>query len=327
MARNQAFRPLSEKNNQEQIHRSVLKAVIRNIVKKGRRTELLWRYGFNLIPSLSYKVRSNGSLKGCASNIVKDLNEDGIAVTTVEELFGRSDHFAEIASTATALLEERGEELRKRRCLANDKNSIGEKPFNVELLGSYINFDADDVFAKFAIQKEILSVANAYFCMLAKLRYYNVWLTFATDSELRESQLWHFDREDNYILKMFLYLSDVDDGAGPFTYAPKTHRKGKLRNVDPEHYFEGGVQRSTDEQLAAVVPEKDWIKAVGRKGTIVFADTRGFHKGGGARTTDRLMYTCMFTSAASDSKRLLRVTRPIQGGKLTDLQLAALEIS
>jgi hypothetical protein len=45
----------------------------------------------------------------------------------------------------------------------------------------------------------------------------------------------------------------------------------------------------------------------GDAGTIIFADTRGFHKGGEARTRDRLMYTCMYTSQASDSRRLLKV--------------------
>jgi hypothetical protein len=51
--------------------------------------------------------------------------------------------------------------------------------------------------------------------------------------------------------------------------------------------------------MAAVVPESQWIPCVGPKGTIVFADTRGYHKGGLARERDRIMYTCMFTSQAS----------------------------
>ena len=55
-----------------------------------------------------------------------------------------------------------------------------------------------------------------------------------------------------------------------------------------------------------VIPKKDWIIGTGAKGTIIFADTRGFHKGGDARKGDRLMYTCMYTSPASDSKRLLK---------------------
>lgn len=300
--------------------------MIRNIVRKGRHTELFWRYGFNFFPSVNYKLHSKGHLKGAALDVVNNLNEKGIAITSVEELFGKSDEFAEIDSTVKTIVGDRREELKILKAAARGVKTVGEKTFNVELLGSLLNFEQDDVFARFALQETLLNIANYYFGMLVKLRYYNVWLTFATDAESRESQLWHFDREDNYILKIFLYLDDVDEGTGPFTYAPKTHRKGKLRNINPEHFFEGVVQRSTDEQMAEVVPCEEWIRAVGKKGTIVFADTRGFHKGGEAREKDRLMYTCMFTSAASESKRLLNFPGAVPTEKLTNLQIAALEI-
>ena len=161
--------------------------------------------------------------------------------------------------------------------------------------------------------------------MIAKLRYYNVWKTFATETEARESQLWHFDREDNYILKAFLYLKDVDEGTGPFTYAPKTHPKGSLRSKQPEYFMEKNVQRSTDDQMAAAVPKENWIRGAGKKGTIIFADTRGYHKGGEARTDDRLMYTCMFTSSASESQRLINYPENLKLTEFSKKQLNALE--
>lgn len=220
----------------------------------------------------------------------------------------------------------RRDEIEELKLQANDTQSVGNKTFNVELLGSCVNFEPNAVFARFALQDTLLNIANEYFRMLVKLRYYNVWYTFATDSKARESQLWHFDREDNYILKVFLYLNDVDEGAGPFTYAPKTHSKGTLSGREPEYFLEQNVRRTNDEQMAAVVPQKDWIKATGKKGTIVFADTRGYHKGGEARTSDRLMYTCMYTSPASESKRLLQFSDNLQTKELSKKQISALEL-
>ena len=66
------------------------------------------------------------------------------------------------------------------------------------------------------------------------------------------------------------------------------------------------MRRSRDEQMAEVVPADRWIKCLGPKGTIVFADTHGYHKGGLARENDRIMYTCMFTSPASESEEFFR---------------------
>lgn len=300
-----------------------MKDILRNVVKKGRQSEFVWRYGFNFRPSVGYKLNGSAGSDRAASKVIKDLNRNGIAVTTVDECLGENACFAELEAAVADLLEKRSGELEQLKAKATDK-AIGEKTFNVELLGSPVDFDPQSVFARFALQKTLLSIANAYFGMLVKLRYYNVWYTFATNAEARESQLWHFDREDNYILKIFLYLRDVDEGAGPFTYAPQTHRKGKLSGRQPAYHLEQNVRRSTDEQMAAVVPEADWVRATGKKGTIVFADTRGFHKGGEARTEDRLMYTCMFTSPASQSARLLKFTGGEDLKQFDEFQRAAL---
>jgi hypothetical protein len=147
------------------------------------------------------------------------------------------------------------------------------------------------------LQKPILQIANAYFDMYIRIRSYNVLHTFTTLGEASTSQLWHRDRDDlHYILKVFVYLSDVIDGAGPFMYAAGTHSKKKLRR-EPDYFLEDGyVMRSDDSQMAEFVPPERWAKCVGPKGTIIFADTRGHHKGVGPRARPGIMYTCMFTS-------------------------------
>jgi hypothetical protein len=237
-------------------------------------------------------------------SVVDRLDRNGIAIANISD-FGDSTNFDELTGCVDRLLNERSAELDALKRQAQGAASIGDKTFNVELLGSPLQFDPDCAYAKFALQQYIRNIANAYLGMSAELRYYNVWKTFATSGDARESQLWHFDREDNYILKVFLYLDTVDEGAGPFTYAPGTHRKGSRWNQLPEFFLENNVRRSTDVQMSKIVPESEWIRAIGERGTIVFADTRGFHKGGEARDKDRLMYTCMYTSPASQSKRLL----------------------
>lgn len=280
-------------------------AKLRRIASRGRRNEILWRYAFNLVPTVNYRLRHFAKLNDAQRDVIEQLDQDGIAITSVERCGDALRNFEELEDCVRRLLDDRSEELDALKERAQGDGAIGDKTFNVELLGSPLQFDPESVYARFALQDFIQGIANAYLGMSAELRYYNVWKTFATSARPRESQLWHFDREDNYILKVFLYLDDVDESAGPFTYAPGTHRKGRRWNLQPEFFFEDNVKRSSDQQMSRVVPESEWVRATGRKGTLIFADTRGFHKGGEAREKDRLMYTCMFTSPASQSRRLL----------------------
>jgi hypothetical protein len=276
---------------------------IRKVARAGRHHRLTWQYLFNLSPWLSYQFSSR-RLSGEAEKTVGNLNRDGVAVTSVGALLNGNTWFGELQNAVTTLEKENADRLAavKRAC---DKGAIGQKAFNVELLGENPVLDPLTVYARFALQGPLLRVANAYFGMYTRLRYYNIWHTFATASEARESQLWHRDREDFKILKVFVYLSDVDEGAGALTYAKGSQRSRGLKS-NPEFFDEGGVKRSKDEQMAAVVPPENWVQATGPTGTIVFADTSGYHKGGLARERDRLMYVCMFTSPSSQSKELFK---------------------
>lgn len=277
--------------------------VIRSLKKTVRRNPLAWRYLLNREATALYKRRGL-PLTGEAARVVKDLDRDGVAITSLDRLFPAADALPrELRTRVDELEAEQADVLAELRRDANDPE-LGSKTFLCELLGRKPVLDAESVFARFALSDAVLGIANGYFRMLTQLRYYNVWHTFATNGQARESQLWHRDREDHLILKVFCYCSDVDLGAGPFTYAPRTHPKGAVRN-EPDGYLENGVRRTTDEQMAALVPEDKWARCTGQAGTIVFADTRGYHKGGEARTSDRVMFTALFTSAASQSADLL----------------------
>ena len=276
---------------------------LRSIVRATRRNPLVWRYLFNFTPTITYHLERS-SLVGETARVLSELNRDGIAITTVKALLGDESCCRELATAVDRLEREQASTMEAMRAEANVESATGKKTFIFELLNRNPVFDPDSIYARFALQQPILQVANAYFGMLTRLRYYNVWHTFATDSQPRESQLWHRDREDLLILKVFMYLSDVDDGAGPFTYATGTHPKGK-QTQEAESFMEGNVKRTTDDQMLNLIPKDRWRRGVGESGTIIFADTRGYHKGGLARTSDRLMYTCMFTSQASESEEFM----------------------
>ena len=256
-----------------------------------------WRWIDNLAPSLAYQF-SRKPLSGEAALVLTELNRNGIAITSVHALLGRDLCYSELKATVERLERDLADHINTARSAANDPKT--EKTFNFSLVVGRRVITPDDIFVRFALHKPILQIANAYFGMYARLRYCNVWHTFATQVSARDSQLWHYDHEDRRILKVFVYLSDVDGGAGPFTYAAGSHSKGKVRQEPAFTRERGkGPKRSNDSQMVKVVPAERWVEGVGPEGTIIFADTRGYHRGGLARERDRIMYHCMFTSSAS----------------------------
>ncbi len=279
-------------------------STIRRLARRSRKNEFAWRYGFNLGPSVSYRLHRQDPA-GEAGRVLGELRRDGIAVTTADALFGDAAPLAALRGAVAAVADARAVDIAAARARALGDDTIGEKTFMLEYLGRNPVLDPASAFARFALQRAILEVANGYLGMFSRLRYYNVWHTFAADAKPRESQLWHRDREDMLIVKVFVYLNDVDAGAGPFTYARGTHRFGPTQG-EPAFELEGGkVKRTTDEQMNALAPYTQWRLGTGAAGTIIFADTNGYHKGGHARERDRLLYTCMFTSQASESQEFM----------------------
>lgn len=277
--------------------------LVANAKRRARRNGLVWRYVLNLKPTLAYRLGGQAP-SGAAADVLAQLRRDGVARTTVRDLFPNASLLDELLESVKQIETVKAGEISAARRSATSEE-VGKKTFMVELLGKKPVLEPDSVFARLALAEPLLTIANAYYGMFTKLRYYNVWRTFATEGKARESQLWHRDREDRLILKAFLYCVDVDEGGGPFTYAPGTHPLGSVRREPPGFAEPDGTLRSTDDQMAQLVPADRWVRCTGKKGTIVLADTRGYHKGGECRTADRVMYTCMYTSAASQSANLL----------------------
>jgi hypothetical protein len=281
-------------------------------MKAGRGSHFPWRYAFNFASTLPY-LFNRSILSNEATRIAQTLKTEGVAITSIQQLPTTALCFDELVATVGNRNE------CEIRSLAQSQSTVEAKPFTLELLGSSPTFDLGSIYARFALQDTILQIANAYFGMYTCLRYYNVWHTFPTNGQASQSQLWHRDREDFKILKVFVYLSDVEEGAGPLTYARGSQRSRRFIR-EPEYFVEGGTKRSYDWQMAAVIAGEQWLTATGPTGTIVFADTSGYHKGGLALDRDRLMYVCMFTSPSSESRELF--TRNAEAAKAKNKAIA-----
>ena len=94
------------------------------------------------------------------------------------------------------------------------------KEFVVRLQSYGVELGPDDPWFRAVSSQRLLDIANAYLEMWSKLEYVDVWYSVPQPAaaERISSQRWHRDYNDKHLLKVFLYLVDVDEDMGPFQY-------------------------------------------------------------------------------------------------------------
>jgi hypothetical protein len=212
------------------------------------------------------------------TKLLAELRENGIAIRRFDEVFGDR-------ATLDALVEK-----------ATHPETIASsqaKDFLQKLMPTDLTLDSP--YVRLALEPRIVALANAYLGMHSYLRALDVWRNLPTDEPPKLSQLWHRDYDDVINLKLFVYLSDVGLQSGPFVFAPGTQPAGR-RPITNLH-------RLSDDEMAEIIPREEWTVCTGAPGTVVFADTCGYHKGGKPTQGDRLLWTAQFTSVAANYER------------------------
>lgn len=215
-------------------------------------------------------------------DLLDELVARGIAVRRFGDLF----------TDTTAL-----EELRQIAERREQARAAQSKDFLERLMPETVAVES--AYVRLALEPRPIALANAYIGMRSYLRGLELWRNLPTDEPPKLSQLWHRDWDDRINLKYFLYLSEVTEHHGPFSFAPGTHPRGP-RALDVR-------DRLTDEEMAERIPREEWIVCTGEPGTVVIADTCGYHKGGKPERDDRLLWTAQYTSGGAEAKRNFRL--------------------
>ncbi len=90
-----------------------------------------------------------------------------------------------------------------------------------------------------------------------------------------ESSLFHKDTHEGQLIKFFVLLSDVDEDHGPLLFVPGTHHHS-VTAWKPQTGRDG---RYSDEEIERFFPKETWVRFLGRRGSVLIADTNGIHKG------------------------------------------------
>lgn len=213
--------------------------------------------------------------------IVAALNREGAYSTTLEDLG---------LKTTPSLLKAAHSQLSKMEAADNDH----EKQ---KLPQIYTVTDLPE-FAAWANEQRLLNIIESYIGLPVAFHGVHLRKDFPNENQFG-TLLWHQDLEDRRIIKVIIYLSDVEEKHGPFEYIPRAltsfYRLSRLR-------YHGAIYTGiTNERLSKSIPKSAWKLCPGKAGNVILVDTNAVLHHGTLRTEERSALFFVYT--ASPPKR------------------------
>jgi hypothetical protein len=252
--------------------------------------------------------------------VLEDMCSDGIAVIPFRDMFGDeawerlSGDMAEfVAATEANLPELRAQKTTKSYLVR--KSGKGAKTFGL-----------DDLWLQLGLSSRMLDIVNSYRGELTWLVDFDNWYTIPDSEAVTRvaSQRWHRDPWDNHVVKVFTYFSDVGEEAGPFEYVRSSAEGGRYGDRWPWEEGGGDSVYPPQEEFEAAVDPADIMTITGPPGTMFFCDTSGFHRGGWARSTPRVLSYHAYVTSRTRKPPRLRVDWSTDSDGLSDAARYAL---
>ncbi len=138
----------------------------------------------------------------------------------------------------------------------------------------------------------LLSIADVYLRSEAITDDVSMWWSTAYlrgESSSAAAQHYHFDMDRIKFVKFFFYLTDVSTRNGPHCYVVGSHKRKPRALLRDE--------RIADSEMRQYYHDDRFVEITGPRGTIIAADTRGFHKGKAVIEGERLMLEFEFATS------------------------------
>lgn len=150
-----------------------------------------------------------------------------------------------------------------------------------------------DLFQKVSNDQLFVSVASHYLKAPAYAIDSTLWFSFPYAVPSSETaQLFHYDLDTLRWLKVFIYLSSVGPDNGPHEYIPASHRA----EFKPYKIMRKEYGRYSDHEVNQYCESGPKIICADA-GTVIFADTRCFHKGNVVNADYRLMFSPIYAAS------------------------------
>lgn len=188
------------------------------------------------------------------------------------------------------------------KVLSKLENIISSKDF-VNKIGGKKNFlksykldlfEKDNhIFFKFLFEQNILNRIIGY--LGRNLTFAGASILYSENIIFEEgrSQNFHMDGEDLNQIKIFLYISDVDENSGPLTVLSKLDSRTLYNKYDQNRFIKKKTIRINDEILEKFSMKNCIHPLIGKKGTINLVDTSNCYHFG-SRPGKKPRYVLMY---------------------------------
>ncbi|QMS89635.1 phytanoyl-CoA dioxygenase [Nostoc edaphicum CCNP1411] len=229
--------------------------------------------------------RNLPALEGSDRNILNALKKDGVYVTTLADLG---------LNSTSELLKAAYHQLSQMENPNNDH--LDERLPQIYTVTGLPEFYA------WGIEKRLVNIIENYIGLPIAFHGVHLRKDFKSKHQFG-TLLWHSDAEDRRIIKIFIYLNDVEEKTGPFEYIPRS-----LTPLFSWKYFQlyyklykSRYLGIDDEEVKAVIPKSAWKSCPGPAGTVIIVDTKNALHHGTIRIEDRS--TLFFCYTANPPER------------------------
>jgi len=211
-------------------------------------------------------------------NIVREVKENGIAFSSVKELF--DDNTLSLYNEGVKFFNDflSAPHIIERCNRIAQGNPIQDRGKWFEITQyEYLNrgIGLENPVVNMYLSDIVIDMATAFHGVVPRVRNILTWVhpQNAVQQE-RASQVWHRDQEDWEIFKVFILFSKVGPNNGPTQYVRKTQHGGKYGDIT------NNMNGKTTSVFKYDLPTEEIVSCEGDPGTIVFMNTNGLHKGG-----------------------------------------------
>jgi hypothetical protein len=132
----------------------------------------------------------------------------------------------------------------------------------------------------------VLSIVSGFLGAKPTISLLTAWWSMPTkEGKAEEAERFHRDVDDIRFVKLFCYLTDVDETSGPHMFVPGSQNVDRLTTI----------RRYEDSEVAEVFGADSLATFTGKAGTAFLENTYGFHRGVPPRQKPRLLFQVLYS--------------------------------